>query len=153
MFKNNNNANFVTEFDSSVFLRMGQSLYNNNDMFFFKNTKTIEEYKGIDKFLNLDELKTFENEKTDILNKIEILTTSNKKISDKLKEYECELDDLNNKFSIFLNFKRAKIKKIIERDTKIYNETFEKVTNMYEQIIAIEESIEESIKKNKSLYI
>ena len=70
-----------------------------------------------------------------------------------MKDYECELDDLNNKFSIFLNFKRAKIKKMIDRDSKIYNETFEKVTNMYEQIIAIEESIEESIKKNRSLYI
>ena len=134
-------------------MRIGQSLSNNNDNFFLKNTKTIEQYKRIDKFLNLDELKSFEKEKTDILNKIEILSTSNKKISDKLKEYECELDGLNNKFSIFLNFKRAKIKKMIERDTKIYNETFEKVTNMYEQIIAIEESIEESIKKNKSLYI
>ena len=130
-------------------MRIGQSLSNNNDIFFFKNTKTIEEYKRIEKFLNLDELKSFENEKASILNKIEILSTSNKKISDKLKEYECELDGLNNKFSIFLNFKRAKIKKMIDRDTKIYNETFEKVTNMYEQIIAIEESI----KKNKSLYI
>jgi hypothetical protein len=113
----------------------------------------MEQYKRIDKFLNLDELKSFEKEKASILSKIEILSTSNKKISDKLKDYECELDDLNNKFSIFLNFKRAKIKKMIDRDSKIYNETFEKVTNMYEQIIAIEESIEESIKKNKSLYI
>ena len=134
-------------------MRIGQSLSNNNDNFFLKNTKTIEQYKIIDKFINIDELKSFEKEKTDILNKIEILSTSNKKISDKLKDYECELDGLNNKFSIFLNFKREKIKKMIDRDTKIYNETFEKVTNMYEQIIAIEESIEESIKKNKSLYI
>ena len=125
---------------------------NNSDMFFFKNNKTIEEYKG--DFLKLDEnIKSFENEKASILNKIEILTMSNKKISDTLRKYETELNDVNNKFSIFLNFKRAKIKKMIERDTKIYNETFEKVTNMYEQIIAIEESIEESIKKNKSLYI
>ena len=120
---------------------------NNCDMFFFKNNKTIEEYKG--DFLKLDEnIKSFENEKASILNKIEILTMSNKKISDKLRKYETELNDVNNKFSIFLNFKRAKIKKMIERDTKIYNETFEKVTNMYEQII----EIEESIKKTKSLY-
>lgn len=131
---------------------MGQTLCNNCDRGFFKNNKTIEQCKR-DYFCNLDELKSFENEKTSILNKIEILSSSNKKISDKLKAYECELDGLNNKFSIFLNFKRAKIKKMIERDTKIYNETFEKVTNMYEQIIEIEESIEESIKKNKSLYI
>jgi predicted nucleic acid-binding Zn-ribbon protein len=121
---------------------------NNSDMFFFKNNKTIEEYKG-DYFLKLDEnIKSFENEKASILNKIEILTMSNKKISDTLRKYETELNDVNNKFSIFLNFKRAKIKKMIERDTKIYNETFEKVTNMYEQII----EIEESIKKTKSLY-
>ena len=120
---------------------------NNSDMFFFKNNKTIEEYKG--DFLKLDEnIKSFENEKASILNKIEILTMSNKKISDTLRKYETELNDVNNKFSIFLNFKRAKIKKMIERDTKIYNETFEKVTNMYEQII----EIEESIKKTKSLY-
>ena len=120
---------------------------NNSDMFFFKNNKTIEEYKG--DFLKLDEnIKSFENEKASILNKIEILTMSNKKISDTLRKYETELNDVNNKFSIFLNFKRAKIKKMIERDTKIYNETFEKVTNMYEQII----EIEASIKKTKSLY-
>ena len=120
---------------------------NNSDMFFFKNNKTIEEYKG--DFLKLDEnIKSFENEKASILNKIEILTMSNKKISDTLRKYETELNDVNNTFSIFLNFKRAKIKKMIERDTKIYNETFEKVTNMYEQII----EIEESIKKTKSLY-
>jgi predicted nucleic acid-binding Zn-ribbon protein len=120
---------------------------NNSDMFFFKNNKTIEEYKG--DFLKLDEnIKSFENEKASILNKIEILTMSNKKISDTLRKYETELNDVNNKFSIFLNFKRSKIKKMIERDTKIYNETFEKVTNMYEQII----EIEEFIKKTKSLY-
>ena len=120
---------------------------NNSDMFFFKNNKTIEEYKG--DFLKLDEnIKSFENEKASILNKIEILTMSNKKISDTLRKYETELNDVNNKFSIFLNFKRAKIKKMIERDTNIYNETFEKVTNMYEQII----EIEASIKKTKSLY-
>ena len=120
---------------------------NNSDMFFFKNNKTIEEYKG--DFLKLDEnIKSFENEKASILNKIEILTMSNKKISDTLRKYETELNDVNNTFSIFLNFKRAKIKKMIERDTKIYNETFEKVTNMYEQII----EIEASIKKTKSLY-
>ena len=120
---------------------------NNSDMFFFKNNKTIEEYKG--DFLKLDEnIKSFENEKASILNKIEILTMSNKKISDTLRKYETELNDVNNTFSIFLNFKRAKIKKMIERDTNIYNETFEKVTNMYEQII----EIEESIKKTKSLY-
>ena len=120
---------------------------NNSDMFFFKNNKTIEEYKG--DFLKLDEnIKSFENEKASILNKIEILTMSNKKISDTLRKYETELNDVNNTFSIFLNFKRAKIKKMIERDTNIYNETFEKVTNMYEQII----EIEASIKKTKSLY-
>ena len=116
-------------------------------MFFLNNNKTIEEYKG--DFLKLDEnIKSFENEKASILNKIEILTMSNKKISDTLRKYETELNDVNNTFSIFLNFKRAKIKKMIERDTNIYNETFEKVTNMYEQII----EIEESIKKTKSLY-
>ena len=143
MNKNTNVENFSTEFDISVFLRIGQSLCDNNDCV----------YKDINlKFFKLDEtIKSFENEKISILNKIEILSLSNKKISDTLKKYESELNDsdLNNKFSIFLNFKREKLKKIIERDTKIYNETFEKVTNMYEQIIAIEESI----KKNKSLYI
>jgi hypothetical protein len=141
--KNTNVENFSTEFDISVFLRIGQSLCNNNDCV----------YKDINlKFLKLDEtIQSFENEKVSILNKIEILYLSNKKISDTLKKYESELNDsdLNNKFSIFLNFKREKIKKIIEIDTKIYNETFEKITNMYEQII----EIEESIKKTKMLYL
>ena len=143
MNKNTNVENFSTEFDISVFLRIGQSLCNNNDCV----------YKDINlKFLKLDEtIKSFENEKVSILNKIEILSLSNKKISDILKKYESELNDydLNNKFSIFFNFKREKIKKIIERDTKIYNETFEKITNMYEQII----KIEEDIKKTKLVYL
>ncbi len=141
MNKNTNVENFSTEFDISVFLRIGQSLCNNDCV-----------YKDINlKFIKLDEnIKSFENEKVSILNKIEILSLSNKKISDTLKKYESELNDSDsNKFSIFLNFKREKIKKIIERDTKIYNETFEKITNMYEQII----QIEESIKKTKMLYI
>jgi uridine kinase len=140
--KNTNVENFSTEFDISVFLRIGQSLCNNDCV-----------YKDINlKFLKLDEtIQSFENEKVSILNKIEILSLSNKKISDTLKKYESELNDsdLNNKFSIFLNFKREKLKKIIERDTKIYNETFEKITNMYEQII----KIEEQIKKTKAFYI
>jgi DNA repair exonuclease SbcCD nuclease subunit len=138
--KNTNVENFSTEFDISVFLRIGQSLCDNNDCVYKDNNLF---------FLKLDEnIKSFENEKVSILNKIEILSLSNKKISDTLKKYESELNesDLNNKFSIFLNFKREKIKKIIERDTKIYNETFEKITNMYEQII----KIEENIKKTKS---
>ena len=143
MNKNTNVENFSTEFDISVFLRIGQTLCNDNDCV-YKDNNLI--------FLKLDEkMKSFENEKSSILNKIEILSLSNKKISDTLKNYESELNesDLNNKFSIFLNFKREKIKKIIERDTKIYNETFEKITNMYEQII----QIEESIKKTKAFYI
>ena len=143
MNKNTNVENFSTEFDISVFLRIGQSLCNNNDCV-YKDNNLI--------FLKLDEtIKSFENEKVSILNKIEILSLSNKKISDTLKKYESELNDsdLNNKFSIFENFKREKIKKIIERDTKIYNETFEKITNMYEQII----QIEENIKKTKMLYL
>ena len=141
MNKNTNVENFSTEFDISVFLRIGQSLCNNNDCV-YKDNNLI--------FLKLDEtIKSFENEKVSILNKIEILSLSNKKISDTLKKYESELNDSNNKFSIFLNFKREKIKKIIERDTKIYNETFEKITNMYEQII----KIEENIKKTKMLYL
>jgi hypothetical protein len=141
--KNTNVENFSTEFDISVFLRIGQTLCDNNDCVYKDNNLF---------FLKLDEkMKSFENEKASILNKIEILSLSNKKISDTLKKYESELNDsdLNNKFSIFLNFKREKIKKIIERDTKIYNETFEKITNMYEQII----KIEEDIKKTKMLYI
>lgn len=138
MNKNTNVENFSTEFDISVFLRIGQSLCNNDDCVYKDNNL---------KFLKLDEtIQSFENEKVSILNKIEILSLSNKKISDTLKKYESELNDSNNKFSIFGNFK---IKKIIERDTKIYNETFEKITNMYEQII----QIEENIKKTKMLYI
>ena len=143
MNKNTNVENFSTEFDISVFLRIGQALCNTNDCV-YKDNNLI--------FLKLDEtIKSFENEKVSILNKIEILSLSNKKISDTLKKFESELNDsdLNNKFSIFLNFKREKLKKIIERDTKIYNETFEKITNMYEQII----KIEEDIKKTKAFYL
>ena len=91
MIKNIDEANFSTEFDSQVFIRIGQALcnYNKKDEDVFLNTnKTIED------------IKSFENEKLNILNTIEILSISNKKISDKIKFNERLLDKLKKVFHI-----------------------------------------------------
>lgn len=144
--------NFSQEFDSQVFIRIGQALcnYNKKDEVIFLNTnKTIEHDKS-DSILKLDEdIKSFENEKLNILNEIEILSTSNKKISDKIKFNERLLDKLKNKFFILHIYEKDNIKYMIQKDTLIYNETFEKIANLYEEII----KIDDKIKKTKTFYI
>ena len=77
MIKNNSDNDLSLKIDSSVFLRIGQSLCKDNEYSFIDvslNTKTQEEYKR-DYFLKLDEIiKSFENKKNDILNDINFLT-------------------------------------------------------------------------------
>lgn len=152
MMKTIHEENFSQEFDSQVFIRIGQALcnYNKKDEVIFLNTnKTIEHDKS-DSILKLDEdIKSFENEKLNILNEIEILSTSNKKISDKIKFNERLLDKLKNKFFILHIYEKDNIKYMIQKDTLIYNETFEKIANLYEEII----KIDDKIKKTKTFYI
>lgn len=151
MIKNNSDNDLSLKIDSSVFLRIGQSLCKDNDYSFIDvslNTKTQEEYKR-DYFLKLDEIiKSFENKKNDILNDISFLTIHNKKISDKIKLQEYELHVLQSKISFPWVLNKEKNKKLIQEDKKIYKETFEKITSLHEEII----NLNEYIKKTKSYY-
>jgi hypothetical protein len=119
----NNDQDFLydNEFDSSAFLKIGESMYNNNDS-----------------FCKDDENETFETKKKELLVQIEYLTLSNKKLSDKIKLKENELYNSNKTLKILDFFtnkqKIAKLKKEIEEENKIYTDTFEKITNMYEEI-------------------
>ena len=119
----NNDQDFLydNEFDSSAFFKIGESMYNNNDS-----------------FCKDDENETFETKKKELLVQIEYLTLSNKKLSDKIKLKENELYNSNKTFKILDFFtnkqKIAKLKKEIEEENKIYTDTFEKITNMYEEI-------------------
>ena len=148
MIKNNSEESITDQIDPIVFIMIGQSRVNNsnNDGLFLINKKTQEEYiNEYHKKLDND-IKTFENDKIDIFNKIELLTISNKKVSDKIKENEVKLSKLNNQFFSYRQIK--KIQNEISQDYKYYNETFEKISNMYEEIL----KIEECIKKTKSYY-
>jgi citrate synthase len=112
---------YDNEFDASVFIRIGQSLCDQHQI-----------YKED------DENEIFETKKRELLDQIEYLTLSNKKLSDKIKIKENELHDLNNTFTILDFFtnkqKIAKLKKEVEEENKLYNDTFDKITNMYEEI-------------------
>lgn len=120
---------YDNEFDASVFIRIGESLYNDLDCY----------YKD-------DDNEKFETKKKELLDQIEYLTLSNKKLSDKIKVKENELYDLNNTFTILDFFtnkqKIAKLKKEIEEENRMYNDTFDKITNMYEEIEQIGQKFE-----------
>jgi len=125
----------LDEFDRSVFLRIGQSLcrgdcYCRDDDFLLNKKESLYEEK-----------KIFEIQKSEILNQIEYLTISNKKLSDKIKSNEDKLHSIETNFSILGFINKNKIKKTIEDDSKLYNETFDKITNMYEEIVTIDEFI------------
>ena len=111
---------YDNQFDISVFIRIGQSLCYQNQ--FYKD----------------NENETFEIKKKELLDQIKYLTLSNKQLSDKIKLKENQLHNLNNTFTILDFFtnkqKIAKLKKEIEEEIKIYNETFDNITNMYEEI-------------------
>lgn len=119
---------YDNEFDASVFIRIGESLCYQNQ--FYKD----------------DENETFEIKKKELLDQIEYLTLSNKKLSDKIKIKEIELHNLNNTFTILDFFtnkqKIAKLKKEIEEENRMYNDTFDKITNMYEEIEQIGQKFE-----------
>lgn len=120
---------YDNEFDASVFIRIGESMYNDLDCY----------YKD-------DDNERVETKKKELLDQIEYLTLSNKKLSDKIKIKENELHDLNNTFTILDFFtnkqKIAKLKKEVEEENKIYNDTFDKITNMYEEIEQIGQKFE-----------
>jgi hypothetical protein len=129
---NDNDEDFLydNEFDRSVFIKIGESMYNNLDCFLIDEEKET----------------MFETKKKELLDQIEYLTLSNKKLSDKIKLKENELHNLNNTFTILDFFtnkqKIAKLKKEVEEENRIYNDTFDKITNMYEEIEQIGQKFE-----------
>jgi hypothetical protein len=151
MIKNNSDNDLSLKIDSSVFLRIGQSMCEDNNYYFIDvslNIKTQEQYKR-DYFLKLDEsIKSFEDQKNDILNKINFLTITNKKTSDKIKLQEYELAFLEKKLSFPWVLNKENFKNSIQNNKNLYKETFEKITNLHEQII----NLNEYIKKTKSYY-
>lgn len=151
MIKNNSEDDFFSEFDKNVFIKIGEAMVNesNNSIIINNNIKSEEEYKREYNLKLENDIQNFENEKTDIFNKIELLTISNKNLSDKIKINELKLSNLNNKL-FFLNFSEKNIIiKELYNDNRFYNETFEKISLMYEEIL----KIEEYIKKTKSYFV
>ena len=128
MNSDKNDFLYDNEFDISVFIRIGQSLCYQNQ--FYKD----------------DENEIFEIKKKELLDQIKYLTLSNKQLSDKIKLKENQLHNLNNTFTILDFFtnkqKIAKLKKEVEEENKIYNDTFDKITNMYEEIEQIGQKFE-----------
>ena len=126
----------LDEFDRSVFLRIGQSLCRDDECYCRDDDFLLNKKESL-----YEEKKIFETQKSEILNQIEYLTISNKKLSDKIKSNEDKLHSIETIFSILGFINKNKIKKTIEDDSKLYNETFDKITNMYEEIVTIDESI------------
>ena len=128
MNSDKNDFLYDNEFDISVFIRIGQSLCYQNQ--FYKD----------------DENEIFEIKKKELLDKIEYLTLSNKKLSDKIKIKEIELHNLNKNFTILDFFtnkqKISKLKKELQEENQIYNYTFDKITTMYDEIGKIGQKFE-----------
>ena len=134
--------------DKNIFFKLGNHLYNNNNNnylinneIFEKNKKTYDEYKQnyIDKLNNQN--KFLDNLKKELTIKINELTLKNKNISDEIK---FEQNKFNNK-SFFNNlFNKDNILQKVNDNNTYYNLNFETITELYEEII----NIDEYIKKN-----
>lgn len=132
--------------DKIIFFKLGNHLYNNknyeiNYEVLNKNKKTYDEYKQnyIDKLNNQN--KFLKDLKQELTIKINELTLKNKNISDEIK---FEQNKLNNK-SFFNNlFKKDNILQKVNDYNNYYNLNFETITELYEEII----NIDEYIKKN-----
>ena len=132
--------------DKNIFFKLGNHLYNNknyeiNYEVLNKNKKTHDEYKQnyIDKLNNHN--KFLKDLKQELIIKINELTLKNKNISDEIK---FEQNKLNNK-SFFNNlFKKDNILQKVNDNNNYYNLNFETITELYEEII----NIDEYIKKN-----
>ncbi len=132
--------------DKNIFFKLGNHLYNNknyeiNYEILNINKRTYDEYKQnyIDK-LN-DQNKFLNDLKRELTIKINELTLKNKNISDEIK---FEKNKLNNK-SFFNNlFKKDNILQKVNDNNTYYNLNFETITELYEEII----NIDEYIKKN-----
>ena len=133
--------------NKNIFFILGNHLYNNinyliDDKIFNKNKKTYDEYKKnyIDKLF--EQNKLLNNNKKELLNKIDNLTSINKNISDEIK---VDKNKLNNN-SFYGYFNKDIIIKNINDNNKLYNINFEIITENYEDIV----KIDECIKKNNN---
>lgn len=131
--------------DKNIFFKLGNHLYNNknyeiNYEIFEKDKKTYDEYKKnyIDKLNNQN--KFLKNLKQELTIKINELTLKNKNISDEIKS---EQNKLKNK-SFYGYFKKDNILQKVNDNNNYYNLNFETITELYEEII----NIDEYIKKN-----
>ncbi len=126
MYINNNNKESLDDIGKipiEVFITIGQSL--------------------VEECVNFEyEINELENKKIKIFEEIEKLSLSNKKLSDKIKENEVNLTKLNkNKFSFFYKSNKEHLYKVLTDDQKLYDETFEQISELYEEIIQITEKI------------
>ncbi len=132
--------------DKNIFFKLGNHLYNNknyeiNYETLNKNKKTYDEYKQnyIDKLNNHN--KFLKDLKQELTIKINELTLKNKNISDEIK---FEQNKLNNK-SFFNNlFNKDNILQKVNDNNNYYNLNFETITELYEEIV----NIDQYIKKN-----
>ncbi len=164
MYLNNNNKDSLDDIGKIpyiTFLRIGNSLFPDGiEINLEDNIKSISKSNsnsnlnytdelGIDMGLdmgmdmgmdlNVDEL---EKQKSNILKEIEELSLSNKKLSDKIKENQVNLTKLNNnKFSFFFKSNKENLYKTLTNDQELYNETFEKISELYEDLIQLKDKI------------
>ncbi len=131
---NNNNLSLddMKKISYEVFLNIGQSLCSDPEIFV-----NFEEDK-----------KKLEIKKNEILKQIEILTESNKKLSDKIKQSEIQLKKKSSFLSLLSKTSSDKYKDFTTNQ-RVYNETFEKISELYEEII----EINDELKKIENNYI
>ncbi len=139
MYINSNNKDSkddICKIPYEVFLMIGNSLLQES----INQSQIKIDYNINENFE--DEIIELEKQKTQILEQIEILSLSNKKLSDKIKENEVNLTKLNkNKFSFFSYSNKQNLYKVITDDQKTYNETFETLSELYEELIQLTNKI------------
>jgi len=139
MYINSNNKDSIDDICKipyEVFLMVGNSLLQESI-----NQSEIKLDYNINENLEY-EIIELEKQKTQILEQIEILSLSNKKLSDKIKENEVNLTKLNkNKFSFFSYSNKQNLYKVITDDQKAYDKTFETLSELYEELIQLTNKI------------
>lgn len=136
---------FQSQNERIVFLRIGQSLINKEDMdenFTFDYIKTYEENKN-EFIIKLDaKINAFSNVKSNIINNINSLTLENKLISDNIKLFESKINDETNK-NIFIQFlqinkiKKEYLQNQLDKEHEIYNLNFNKISEMHEELLKL----------------
>ncbi len=131
--KNKDSLDDISKIPYITFLRIGETLISND----------LENNLENDINYNFEEkIKELETRKTEITEEIRILSLLNKKLSDEIKENEIKLQELlNKKFLFFFKSNKQNLQKTLENDTKLYNENFTKISDLYEQLIEITDQL------------